>query len=111
MILNKINSINDISEKNYYLQVLLDLDGYDIGLDIYSQKYKTKIMCGHHRKLLSIFFSNNIKNKFKIYNDIVNYYGDSGKTNKKELTCKNCGENIGILEYDDTEGYAKFWSN
>ena len=105
-LLEKINSIIDISEKYYYLQVLLDLDGFDIGLDIYSQKFKTKIMCGHHRLLLLKYFSTNKNNKLKHYNKLINKYGDNGSALHSELICKNCGENLGVLDYDDTEGFA-----
>ena len=48
-----------------------------------------------------------MKKKKKLHEIVVNDFNDDGKTDKNELTCKYCGENLGTIKYDDTEGFAK----
>jgi hypothetical protein len=107
LLLNLIKNIKNNSERLHYIYTLIDLDGIIINNDIYSKRYnKNMNICGHYYYLKKINYANSPEEKEKLLSEMFNIYSDDGYSEKKIHTCKNCGEYIGIIEYDDTEGFA-----
>ncbi len=107
ILLNLINNINNEDQKLHYIYSLIEKDGIVIDNNIYSKKYcRSMNICGHYYYLRSIDYSNNPNEKIKLYDEMYNKYSDNGENINKIHTCKNCGQNIGVIEYDETEGFA-----
>ena len=76
-----------------------------IGKNIYSQKYKYKMLCGHYYYLTKLYYENDNNKKDNIYNKLIRKFGDNGVLKDNINRCKNCGEMLDIIDFDDTEGF------
>ena len=107
-VVNKIKAINNINDRNYILDKLITIDGLMVGLDIYSIKYGSFMICGHNYYIMLNARSNDMNEKEIILNKMIDIFSDNGKSEMQNDTCKNCGEILGIRGYDDTEGFNEF---
>jgi len=107
LLLYLIKNIKNDSQRLHYIFSLIDLDGIVVNNEIYSKRYnKSMDICGHFYYLKQINYANSPDEKNRLLLDFYNKYSDDGYSEKTIHTCKKCGENIGIIEYDETEGFA-----
>ena len=105
---NKIRSISNVNNRMYILNKLITLDGFLIGENLYSMKYGTIMMCGHHYYNMLMVRSNDDEEKKELWEQLCELFSDDGASEMQNHTCKNCGEILGIRGYDDTEGFNEF---
>ncbi len=104
-----IQTINNLSNNDLQKNIiyeLIDKDGILIGKDVYSKKFKCKMVCGHYHYENRIFKSTNVDKRDVIYNDLVSVFGDAGDADSKAYTCTNCGQELLLLDFDEIEGYS-----
>ncbi len=104
-----IQTVNTLSNNDLQKDIiyeLIDKDGILIGKDVYSKKFKCKMVCGHYHYENRILKSTNVDRRDVIYNDLVTIFGDSGDSDKKAYTCTNCGQQLVLLDFDEVEGYS-----
>ncbi len=109
ILTNFIHSINSLSNndlQNNIIYELIDKDGILIGKDVYSKKFKCKMVCGHYHFYNRITKSTNVDKRDLLYKELVTIFGDGGETDKKDYTCTNCGQTILQLDFDEVEGYS-----
>ena len=107
LLLKLINNIKNESERLHYIFSLIDLDGIIINNNIYSKRYNVSMnICGHYYYLKKINYANSPDEKEILLSDMYNIYSDDGYSENAIHTCKYCGQNMGVIEYDDTEGFA-----
>ena len=107
LLLYLIKNVQNDSLRLHYIYSLIHLDGIVINNNIYSKRYnKDMNICGHYYYLKQIAYANSPEEKEILINKMYNKYSDDGYSEKKLHTCKNCGENIGIIDYDETEGFS-----
>jgi hypothetical protein len=108
ILLNLIKDIKEDDLRLHYIYTLIDRDGILINNSVYSKKYGRDMnICGHYIYFKEINYANNPDDKNKIIEKMLNIYSDDGYSEKNVHTCKNCGEMIGINDYDETEGFAE----
>ncbi len=104
-----IQTINNLSNNDLQKNIiyeLIDKDGILIGKNVFSKKFKCKMVCGHYHYENRILKSTNVDKRDVLYNDMVSIFGDSGEADKKAYTCKNCGLELLLLDFDEVEGYS-----
>ena len=107
-IVNKIEAIDNLNDRLYLVEKLITLDGLLVDLDLYSIKYGSYMMCGHYYYDMLMRRSNDVDEKRKIWEDLVEKFSDDGNAEIQNHTCKNCGVTLGVRGYDDTEGFNQF---
>ena len=86
ILTNFIHSINSLSNndlQNNIIYELIDKDGILIGKDVYSKKFKCKMVCGHYHFYNRITKSTNVDKRDLLYKELVTIFGDGGETDKK----------------------------
>lgn len=109
ILTNFIHSINSLSNNDLQTNIIYELiekDGILIGKDVYSKKFKCKMVCGHYHYGGRIIKSTNIDKRDLLYKELVTIFGDGGESNKKDYVCTNCGQAILQLDFDEVEGYT-----
>lgn len=107
-LLNTINQLPNYDLKRDYIYQLLDKDGILIGKDIYSKKYRKKMLgiCGHWIFENRIFKSTNVIRRDTLYNQMTSIFGDGGSAAANVITCNHCGNALIQTDYDEVEGFA-----
>jgi hypothetical protein len=104
-ILNKIEKIPNVDERYYLKNKIISVDGFLINKDLYSIKYKCRMMCGHNYYTMLFDKSTSNEQRYNSLLELVNNFGDDGKNVSDKQTCINCGQELVIRGYDDTEGF------
>ena len=107
-LLSTINQLPNYDLKRYYIFQLLDKDGILIGKDIYSKKYRKKMLgiCGHWIFENRIFKTTNMIRRDTLYNQMTSIFGDGGSAEANVITCNHCGNTLIQTDYDEVEGFA-----
>ena len=84
------------------------MDGLLVDKELYSIKYGTRMMCGHHYYTMLFRKSNDIDERRRIDEELMEKFSDNGEAQIESQTCIECGENLGTRGYDDTEGFNQF---
>ena len=104
-ILNKIEKIPNIEERYYLRNKIISVDGFLIDKDLYSIKYNCRMMCGHNYYMMLFDKSNSNEQRHNSLLQLVATFGDDGENKIDKQTCTNCGQELVIRGYDDTEGF------
>lgn len=106
ILVNKIFKLEDIEKRENYFYQLISKDCIFIDNDLYSKKFKKKILCGHYYYLKKIYYSNDDNLRQKYIDEMISIYSDQGEVELNNHVCKKCGEKLFNNEYDESEGYA-----
>ncbi len=107
ILIQKISRIQNDDLKRSFIYNIIDRDGILIDRDIYSKKFQKKIMCGHWMYLKRINSANEVNNRYKLWDELMSAFGDGAQVDHNMISCTNCGGDIHIVEYDETEGFAE----
>ncbi len=107
-LLRTINQLPNYDLKRDYIFQLIDKDGILVGKDVYSKKYRRKMLgiCGHWTFENRIFKSTNVIRRDTLYNQMTSIFGDGGSAQANVITCNHCGNTLIQTDYDEVEGFA-----
>ena len=66
------------------------------------------MMCGHHYYTMLFRKSNDIDERRRIDEELMEKFSDNGEAQIESNPGVECGENLGTRGYDDTEGFNQF---